>query len=641
MNFFKAQDHARRNTGRLVVLFLLAVLSLIAMTNLLVMFVFGYLNSGQTGVINTEQLSYQIDWQVFLSIGAAVSVLILLGSLYKILALAGGGARIAEMLNAELVVHGSGDFRKQRLLNVVEEMAIASGTPVPPVYLLDEEGINAFAAGYQPGDAIIGVTRGAVEKLGREQLQGVIAHEFSHILNGDMKLNIRLIGLLHGILLIGMIGYYILRSMSHGRRSKGSGGIAVLGLGLVVIGYAGTFFGNLIKAAVSRQREFLADASAVQFTRNPDGIAGALKRIGGDAAGSIIENPSGVQISHALFSQGIKTWLGSLYATHPPLEKRIFAIQPDWSGEFDYAPPADTSEASAAGTDGPRMADRPAVTMAAVAAAMTSGAIVDQVGQPTLSHLQYARALVNELPAAFAAAVNDPYGARAVIYFLLLASNGEVHGQQLAHLQSAADAGVYEETRKLARVGLELKQEYRLPLLDIALASLRQLSPGQYELFRKNLNTLIEIDRKVSLFEWAVRKIVFHNLDPVFRKKPGTTPQNLTLSRARHACAVLLSVLVYSGKQQGVSNEEVFRQARGLLDVMDISLLPEKEINLAGLDASLDRLARLKPLEKPRVLKACARCIIADRQITANEVEMYRAVAAILDCPVPPLVLGT
>ena len=216
-----------------------------------------------------------------------------------------------------------------------------------------------------------------------------------------------------------------------------------------------------------------------------------------------------------------------------------------------------------------------------------------------------------------------------------------MHGQQLAHLQSAADAGVYEETRKLVRVGLELKQEYRLPLLDIALASLRQLSPGQYELFRNNLNTLIEIDRKVSLFEWAVRKIVFHNLDPVFRKKPGTTPQNLTLSRARHACAVLLSVLVYSGKQQGVSNEEVFRQARGLLDVMDISLLPEKEINLAGLDASLDRLARLKPLEKPRVLKACARCIIADRQITANEVEMYRAVAAILDCPVPPLVLGT
>jgi len=203
MNFFKSQDEARRNTGRLVALFSLAVISLIIMTNLLVMFVFGYFRIEQAGSINTDQMLQHFDWQLFLVVSAAVAGVIALGSLYKILALAGGGARVAEMLGAELVVYGSNDFNKQRLLNVVEEMAIASGTPVPPVYLLDEDGINAFAAGYKPGDAVIGVTRGAIEKLSREQLQGVIAHEFSHILNGDMKLNIRLIGLLHGILLIG------------------------------------------------------------------------------------------------------------------------------------------------------------------------------------------------------------------------------------------------------------------------------------------------------------------------------------------------------------------------------------------------------------------------------------------------------
>ncbi len=639
MNFFRAQDDARRSTGRLVALFLLAVLSLIVMTNLLVMFVFGYLQAGQTGMIDMEQLASQIDWQVFLAIGAAVSLLILLGSLYKILALAGGGARVAEMLNAELIVYGSSDFRKRRLLNVVEEMALAAGTPVPPVYLLDEDAINAFAAGYKPGDAVIGVTRGAIEQLSREQLQGVIAHEFSHILNGDMRLNIRLIGLLHGILLIGMIGYYILRSMSHGRRSKGSGGALILGLGLVVIGYAGTFFGNLIKAAVSRQREFLADASAVQFTRNPDGIAGALKRIGGATAGSIIENPAGMQISHALFSQGIKTWLGRLYATHPPLEQRIYRIQPHWDGEFDSTPPTGSDPAVDGDTDAPGMTERPAVTMAAVAAAMTSAAMVDQVGQPTPAHLDYARALVNDLPTEFRAAVNDPYGARAVIYFLVLAKDPNVHDRQLTYLQSAADTGVYEETRKLAHAGGQLAPAYRLPLLDIALASLHQLSAGQHERFRQNLNRLIEIDRKISLFEWSVRKIVSHHLDPVFGKKSGTTRQNLTLARAQRACAVLLSVLVYSGKQRGISNEEVFSQARDLLDDMDISLLARNEIDLESLDSSLDRLARLKPLEKPRVLKACARCITADRQITANEVELYRAIAAILDCPVPPLVV--
>ena len=656
MNFFRAQDDARRSTGRLVILFLLAVLSLIVMTNLLVMFVFGYIHAGETGMANMEQLVNQIDWQVFFTIGAAVLLLVLTGSLYKILSLAGGGARVAEMLDAELVVHGGSDFRKRRLLNIVEEMALASGTPVPPVYLLDEDAINAFAAGYKPGDAIIGVTRGAIEQLGREQLQGVIAHEFSHILNGDMRLNIRLIGLLHGILLIGMIGYYILRSLTHGRRSKGSGGAVILGLGLVVIGYAGTFFGNLIKAAVSRQREFLADASAVQFTRNPDGIAGALKRIGGTAAGSILENPSGMQISHALFSQGIKTWLGSLYATHPPLEQRIYRIQPHWDGKFDYKPPADSDRAFDRSTTAPQSAARPAITMAAVAAAMTGAAMVDQVGQPTPSHLHYARTLMDDLPAEFKAAVNDPYGARAVLYFLLLARDRDVRGRQLAFLRSAADPGVYEETSKLALAGRQLTPEYRLPLLDIALASLRQLSARQYELFRQNMNRLIEIDRKVSLFEWSVRKIVFHHLDPVFGKKAGTTRQNLTLPSAQRACAVLLSVLVYSGKQQGISNEEVFSQARDLLGGVDISLLAEKAIDETEATGKTTGAQGLRPLHNSRpadhhgrsgtvpghssdsgLPRAAAGCLNRKPGLASPPDEIVPFAVAFVDKPVPQL----
>ena len=640
MNFFKSQDEARRNTGRLVVLFSLAVVSLIVMTNMLVMFVFGYFKVEQTGSFNTEQLIREIDWRVFLTIGAAVTITIALGSLYKIIALSGGGARVAEMLDAELVVNGSNDLKRQRLLNVVEEMAIASGTPVPPVYLLDEEGINAFAAGYKPGDAIIGVTRGAIEKLSREQLQGVIAHEFSHVLNGDMKLNIRLIGLLHGILIIGLIGYYILRSASYSRRSRNSGGAAILGLGLVVIGYAGTFFGNLIKAAVSRQREFLADASAVQFTRNTDGIAGALKRIGGDAAGSIIENPSGVQISHALFSQGMKTWLNSLYATHPPLEKRIYNIQPDWDGVFDYSLPAEIDHVNHENTSAQQPSrEKQTATMAAVAAAMTSGSITDQVGQPTPTRLEYARKLINDLPPEFSSAVNNPFAARAAIYFLVMDKDEAVQSGQLQHLKSAADTGVYEEIMKLVRAGHELKEEYRLPVVDMALATLHQLSANQYRLFKNNLNALIEIDSKISLPEWSIRKIVFHHLDPVFTKKPGTTPQNLVLKQVQDACAVVLSVLLYSGKQQGISDNDVLNRAIEQLGIARISPLAKSEISLDSLNSSLDRLARLKPLEKPLLLKACAVCITADRQITSNEVELYRAISAILDCPVPPLML--
>jgi len=299
MNFFQSQDHARKTTGRLVFFFILAIVSLILLTNILVMFSLGFIDPEalSSDTIPVDFLRDGFNWDMFLAISAGVVLLITMGSLFKMSSLSSGGTAVAEMLGGKLLIDGNSDSNVKKVLNVVEEMAIASGTPVPPVYLLEgENGINAFAAGFKPGDAVIGVTRGCIDKLSREQLQGVIAHEFSHILNGDMRLNIRLIGILHGILLLGLAGYFILRSGSHsaGRRSSrdgGAGGIIFLGIGLLVIGYAGTFFGNLIKAAVSRQREYLADASAVQFTRNPDSIAGALKRIGGDATGSIVENP--------------------------------------------------------------------------------------------------------------------------------------------------------------------------------------------------------------------------------------------------------------------------------------------------------------------------------------------------------------
>ena len=294
MNFFESQDRVRKNTFQLVFLFTMAVVTLVIMTNLLVMVVFGYINSEQ--MQDGWTLLQQIDWQTFAAVSTGVGVVVLVGSLYKIMALSAGGKTVAEALGGKLIPQNTDDLKQRKLLNVVEEMAIASGTPAPPVYLLaDEPGINAFAAGFSPRDAIIGVTQGTIDHLSRDQLQGVIAHEFSHIFNGDMRLNIRLMGVLNGILIIGFIGYYILHSASYSRRGrgndKGAGGILALAIGLMVIGFAGTFFGGLIKAAVSRQREYLADASAVQFTRNPDGIAGALKRIGRLELDSKVANP--------------------------------------------------------------------------------------------------------------------------------------------------------------------------------------------------------------------------------------------------------------------------------------------------------------------------------------------------------------
>lgn len=338
MNFFEHQDSARRKTSHLVMLFVLAVLLLIGLTQLLVMAVLVWIN----GVPGQEwQMALQyFSWSMLLKIAGGIGAIVLLGSLFKLTQLSSGGKVIAEALGGRLLNLNSGDADERKLLNVVQEMAIASGTPVPPVYLIEEPAINAFAAGYKPADAVIGVTRGCIQQLDRDELQGVIAHEFSHIFNGDMRLNVRLIGVLHGILVLGMIGFFILHSVSRtGYRSRSSKNnsalpFLALGAGLMAIGYVGTFFGNWIKAAVSRQREFLADSSAVQFTRNPQGISGALKKIGGLSEGSRIENPQAAEMSHLFFGQAVQPFFSRLMATHPSLSERISRIEPNWNGRF-------------------------------------------------------------------------------------------------------------------------------------------------------------------------------------------------------------------------------------------------------------------------------------------------------------------
>ncbi|MEQ8954691.1 MAG: M48 family metallopeptidase, partial [Gammaproteobacteria bacterium] len=386
MDFFESQETARKNTGKLVLLFGLAVFSLVLITNILFVVSFGVVNLNSASVATGTV--FRFDWQIFAISGTVIFGVVLLATLYRVASLSGGGARIAEMMNGRLLVSGGNDLYEQRVLNVVEEMAIASGTPVPPIYIMNEAGINAFAAGYAPSDAVIGITRGAIETLNRDQLQGVIAHEFSHILHGDMRINIRLIGVLFGIMVLGQIGYYLLRSSRYSRRSsKGSGGIVLFGLGLLVIGYIGVFFGNLIKAAVSRQREFLADASAVQYTRNPEGIAGALMKIATHASHSYLDNPKSEEISHALFEEGRVTMLSSLFATHPPLERRIAAILPRWDGSYDLMAasaqePSDVREAVDSKAQAASRQERMHAVLTAAAGVLVADSLGQQVGNP-------------------------------------------------------------------------------------------------------------------------------------------------------------------------------------------------------------------------------------------------------------------
>lgn len=648
MNFFEQQDIARRNTGRLVLLFALAVLCICALTVLLVALLFGFAGEGRLSPAP-------------LAIVALITLAVIgLTSLFKIVQLrSSGGPGIAEHLGGTLIHPDASDPVERKVLNVVEEMAIASGTPVPPVYLMhNERGINAFAAGYTPNDAVIGVTRGCAELLSRDELQAVVAHEFSHIFNGDMRLNIRLIGVLQGILMIGMIGYYILRSalyMPRRRASKESGGAAIallaLGGGLVVIGSAGTFFGSLIKAAVSRQREFLADASAVQFTRNPSGIAGALKKIGGATRRAYLTSPNATQVTHMLFGQGVAIGFNALFATHPPLEQRIRRVEPGWDGAFPRVGPPPISDERLAEARARRAETdvRPAA-IAAMAAAAPAASVpvaaystaaldraINHIGAPSEGHIRYAARLLADIPPELSAIARDPCSARAIVFALLLSPDPAVRASQLTTVAERAGRPIAQQADALAPTLAALETRLRLPLIDLLIPTLRTISPEQYASFRAVTVSLIEADRRIEVFEWVLLRIVERHLDAHFGSAAPPRTRHYAIHALADPCEMLLSVLVRAGHPDEPGAQRAFNHAAATLPELTISLNTPQNCNLLNLGRALDELARTAPKVKRRIIMAALAAINADETVTAREAELLRGIADALDCPIPPI----
>jgi Zn-dependent protease with chaperone function len=640
-DFFQRQSDARRNTKWLVVMFVLAVIGIVGTTMLATAFAIG--STQEHAAWRDGRFEpHSFPWQAPLTAGAAALGLIVGGSLYKIAQLAGGGTVVAERLGGRRVYPNTIDPTERRLLNVVEEMALASGVPVPAVFMLnDEMGINAFAAGHSPSDAVVAVTRGCAQQLSRDQLQGVVAHEFSHILNGDMRLDLRLMGVLFGILLMGLTGRELLRWGAYGggrsRSDRNNGGLYLLfiGLAFMIIGFLGSFFGNLIKAAVSRQREFLADASAVQFTRNPEGIAGALKRIGAAVFGSKLISPRAAEASHMYFAEGV----ASLFATHPPLEERIRRIDPQWDGKFPAAIPADALVGVEA--EGAEGFVEPAAAAARVYAKpvplQTVQHAVNQVAYPTDVHRAYVQELLAAIPQPLADAAHEPYGARAMVFALLLDENADIRAAQLAALQKAADPHVFELTLTLAKSVNELDIRGALPLVDMALPSLRALSPTQYAEFTKCFLRLVQADNRLSLFEWTLHHILLRHLRPQF--EPVRPPRIVydNLNQLGELCSVLLSALAHASQHDDLV---AFEAGAKKIPEATMLLLPPEACTLWALDKSLQTLAQVAPKQRGRLVNACAACICADSSANVDECELLRAICDMLDCPMPPLVAG-
>jgi Zn-dependent protease with chaperone function len=647
IDFFQQQDSARRKTVQLVVYFALAIAILIALIYaLLLTLLYGGSEDGREVVVSW--------WQPELLVLAAVGVGVVVGgaSVFKVAQLASGGQAVALMLGGVEVPGTTTDAREKRLLNVVEEMALAAGVPVPPVYVLEEPGINAFAAGYAPGDAVVAVSRGSLQYLTRDELQGVVAHEFSHILNGDMRLNIRLIGLIFGIMALSIIGR-ILMHTSGGRASRrdnrGGGNMVLVGLGVFVLGMVGAFFGRLIMAAVSRQREYLADASAVQFTRNPDGIGGALKKIGGLAEGSRIDNPQAAEAGHMFFANAFAGGgFAGLLATHPPLVERIRRIDPQFDGRFPPVRPVgvdrEDSERPRPGrvppfAGMPRVPGLPQVPVPVLGFADEAAA---RVGDVDPEEIGYAQALHDDMPDVLRLAAQEPFGGRALVYGLLLDPRADLRDQQLAQLRAGAEPQDFAETLRLVAPVQVLPDTHRLPLLDLAMPALRQMSPRQHRAFRAQVETLMVADQRLSLFEYTLRCVLHRHLDAQFLPQRQTRPVHRSLKELAHPAAAVLALLAWEGQPAPEQAGRAFDAGmRGFIGGDHTHRLPPRaECSLAAFDAALQTLNQSVPSVKRRMVVACAACILANQHVAVREAELLRAICDTLDCPLPPLVVG-
>lgn len=635
MDFFEAQDRAKRNTTKLVLIYLTAVIGIILSVYFVSLLVF---HSQVTGFERANW--WQPGW--FTAVTIIVFIIIAAGSLFRISQLRKGGSAVAELLGGRKVEPSTNDPNERRLMNIVEEMSIASGLPVPDVFVLDnEENINAFAAGFGTADAAVGVTRGALEQLNRDELQGVIAHEFSHIFNGDMRLNIRLIGILNGILVIHVMGMILMRSMvySGGARRSRSGGsqdgkgalaIILFGLALMIIGYIGMLFGRMIQAAISRQREYLADAAAVQYTRNPDGLAGALSKIGSKKKGAEINDGHAMEMSHLFFASSYHSAMTAMFSTHPPIKKRIEAINPSFAEGSSKRSEKIRRKFEKQHASASKPSERSGV---AGHAAITPEVILAAIGTMDAGNVTSAGKLLQEIPVKLREAAHEPLAAEALICAMMFTSGEKFELPDW--FAEKAGHGTADEVEKLMGILKGGDRSWYLPLAELALPALRNMSKKQYTEFRSVLEKAMLEAKPPSLFLFALEKMVIRQLDTKFSKSKVPEIRHHHLKTLGPELSVLLSAFAHTGDKdpQKAWNAGITAIKKFLPD--GVVLLDKDQCGLNKLNKALDELAVSANPVKKYFLSAVIYIVTSDQQVSTEEKELVRAVSEALDCPIP------
>ena len=647
MNFFANQDAARQRTKWLIALFVIAVVAIVAICDItVILFLRGLDDSTPRKAVIPD--SPRDALQFFAVLSCLPLTVIVIGSLCEIIGVSGGGAAVARDLGARPISTSTRDAAERRLLNVVEEMAIASGTAVPQVFVMDgESGINAFAAGFSPNEAAITVTRAALDTLNRDELQGVIGHEFSHILNGDMRLNLNLMGVLGGLLAISIVGSKIADIGSGSKGSKdGSLAMVMFGMALVGIGYIGVFFGRLIKSGVSRQREFLADASSVQFTRNPDGIGRALARIAQSTNGALIKHPHAEKASHMFFGEALEVKMADLMATHPPVADRLQKIygrrimpsdivaRATPTAQSTAMPQSDAASSFIGASEwGINTAAQRAPDAALKTELETNAATVaSAVGTVSIRQMDYAVSLLDALPQEIREQSRTIEGAKLAMYGLVLALGGPVKAAQEKMLGAAgvdANAAFAMATKVQA-----LEKTTRLPLITLAIPALKSLPEPERLQFLALLQQLIEADRRITLEEFVLSNLLSAALGARAGRAVPVTYR--AIDQLAEDARLVLSLVAHATRSDSVN-----AFARGLKELgiaASLTLIEARSLNIATVTQSLARLNKLAPLQKPRLVKACVQAALVEGKLSLTEAELLRAVCATIDCPLPPFV---
>ena len=656
-SFFEQQHEARRTSQRLIWLFVAAVIAIVVAVNaaLGIMYLYVFAPHGAWARYGMDALP-----PYFISTTTAVVLLMIVGgSVLQILELREGGEAVARMVGARPVDPSTRDQLERRLLNVVEEMALASGIPTPRVYVLErQDTINAFAAGLHPRDAVVTVTHGALTRLTRDELQGVIGHEFSHILNGDMTLNIQLIGLLQGLLLLALFGRF-LADMDRVRVSSDSrerGNVLFLaGLAIVVIGYIGVFFGRLIKAGVSRQRESLADASSLQFTRNNEGIGRALRKIGGLGAGTggQIDHPHAESLSHMFLAPVRLNFADGWLATHPPLEERIRRI---YGRPMDFLP-APELVVSAEPAGGPQAAELPPLPFTtqpvAAAAAASSGstaapaaspvtglaaaaaAMPAAIGRPQASSRPFVEQLLERVESlGLRAALSDTTGAQVLVLGLLIEQEQAIAARQEAIVAEAFGPDASKQVEAIRDAAAKMPPGWRLPLVDLAMPALRKLPAAARDRLLTLARRLIAADARVTLPEFLLYTVLEARLGA--GTQPARAGRYVPLRDLAAEVRLVLSLL--AAVRMPEAPARAYQAGAALLEAIEAEPVGREALGLDKVSAAFHRLNLLAPLAKPQFIKACVAVAFVDGSTNWRAASCLRTLCAALDCPLPPQV---